>query len=322
MSFYPKFHIIMKKILLSILVFISVSPFTFGQNYHFQVMTGIPYTNLTGATNLTQGQIWDDPELTVPIGFEFPFWWNHFDTLYLGDGWCALNEASDTVLIPYSMDMVDRGSLGTTSLSSINAKTETVAGEKILKIEYNNVGFWEEMDQLGTLNWYTNVQLWIRQSGIFEIHIGPTNVGQPTVAFSGESGPGIGYGEPMNSYWLTGQASAPTLTQFTNMNIGSLSSVPVEGTEYFFQPYVNSVPKPSLNLFSIGPNPVLQTLHLTLPEPGTLSVYDLTGKMMTEKRYAESGNASMEVGTLPSGIYLASYVTDSGERTTRRMIKQ
>ncbi len=312
----------MKKMLLLLVFPFLLAGSAAGQQYMLQVQTGVVYTDLTGATSLTQGQLWDDPELTIPLGFTFPFIWGVFDTLYAGDGWCAFNISSDTVLVPYITDMVDRGSLGAASLSSINTKTDGNPGQKIFKLEYKNFGFFDEMDQLGTLNWYGNLQLWLYEDGAFEVRIGPTMIGQPTVAFLGEAGPGIGFGEPNNSHWLTGQANAPVLTPHNNFNIGYLSSVPAEGTVYRFQPYVNAIPETNPEIFVMKPNPASHEVRFSFPEPGTISVVDLTGKMITEKRFTGSGTESLDVDTLPAGTYLVSYQTASGERSTRRLIKQ
>lgn len=312
----------MKKILLSIFMIISVSSFTFGQNYVLNVQTGVTYTDLTGATSLTQGQLWDDPELIVPIGFDFPFWWNIFDTLYVGDGWCAFNISSDTVLAPYIVDMIDRGDLGVTSLSSINYKNETVASEKIFKLEYKNFGFFEEESLLGTLNWYGNLQLWLYESGLFEVRVGPTQIDSALVAFSGLAGPGIGFGEPTNSHWLTGQPSAPVLTPFNNFNIGNLDGVPVNGTVYQFAPYINAIPESQQKAtFLPGPNPVQDILSFDLTASGTVTVYDLTGKSLMKNDFLNSGKQQIDVSSLTEGIYLVRFTTANGDNITRRIVK-
>ena len=40
------------------------------QTYNFSVSTGT-YTDLSGSTSLNNGSTWDEPEILLPIGFDF-----------------------------------------------------------------------------------------------------------------------------------------------------------------------------------------------------------------------------------------------------------
>lgn len=80
---------------------------------------------------------------------------------------------------------------------------------------------------------------------------------------------------------------------------------------------------------TVYPNPAIgkTTLDYTLSEPAVVSiaVYDLLGKQMFEVVHAEpkqSGahSASIDLNTIPDGVYLLVLVTDKGEQITQRLV--
>lgn len=312
----------MKNVFISLVVTVFLSLSVSGQNYNFQVLSGT-YSDLTGETSLSQGQLWDDPDFIVPIGFSFPFWGKQRNTIYVTDGVCSFDPDFDTIVAPYLVDMIDRGYMGSVSQSPISYKNEMVGGINVFKLEFRNFGFFMESSELGTLNWYGNVQLWLYENGTWEVHIGPSMIGDPFVAFWEEDGPAIGYGHITKNYWLTGMADNPTMTSFSSPYVEWMSSVPADGRIYRFEDPTSSIARVSDNTeFAVYPNPVSTQLGLTLPEGGTVELFDLAGKRVMARSYNAEGKYSIELGTLAKGTYIVSLTTDSGGRASKRIIKQ
>lgn len=314
----------MKKVLCTLLFSMAATLFVFGQTYTLQVQTGT-YSNLTGATSLTQGQTWDDPELTLPLGFNFPFGGNSYSTIYVYDGSIALNVNGDTVIAPYMADLIDRGYLTGTSVSSINYKAETIGGVQVMKVEWNNFGFYDEMDSAGTLDWFGNVQLWLYANGKWEVHIGPNSIAVPYTAFYGEPGPAIGYGNYAINYWLTGNPANPLLVLNTSgpFVIPSLGGVPANGTIYRFLLAGTGLDKQTENLpVALYPNPVVGELSLTLPSDGLVELYNQTGQRVMLLPDLKAGTHTADLAPLANGTYMVVFTSANGQRSTSRIAKQ
>lgn len=313
----------MKKVLLSIIIMVIISVSAKGQIYNYQFATGT-YTDLTGATSLTMGQTWDDPDFIVPIGFNFPFWGVNRSTIYVTDGVVSFDPDMDTIMAVYLVDMIDRGSNGPTALSYISYKNEMVGSNNVFKLEYNNFGFFMEGAEYGTYNWYGNVQLWLYDNGTWEVHIGPSSIAEPFVAFFQEYGPAVGYGAMDNNFWLTGMAPNPTLVQHTTPTIVWMSSVPADGTIYRFMDLTSNVPQVATTPgdFAVFPNPVQNELGLDLPDGGTVELFEISGKRIMSVNYSEKGRYSIDLGSVARGTYIVSLTTVSGERTTKRIVKK
>jgi hypothetical protein len=313
----------MKKVLFSIAMFFFISASVFGQGYTFAMSSGT-YSDLTGTTSLNQSLTWDDPEYTVNLPFSFPFWGKPINTIYVGDGYIALNQDWDTIIAVYFTDLIDRGFITGTSVSPISYKVEAVGGTQVFKLEWKNVGFYDEMDMFSTLDWYASVQLWLYESGKWEVRTGASSIAQPTVAFWGENGPAIGFGDETNNFWLTGMATAPSLVKNTlPILFPFLSSIPANGAIYTFTPIgigINSTPEQIS--FATWPNPVVNQLHMDLPGSGSVELLDMTGKKFLTLNVAGAGEQVADLTSLPKGIYLVVFTTDQGEKMTRKIVRQ
>jgi hypothetical protein len=313
----------MRKILFTMLLSLATAAFAFGQTFTVQVQTGT-YTDLTGATSLNQGQTWDDPDYILPVGFNFPFGGKNYSTIYVSDGLIGLNVDYDTVIAHYLADLIDRGDLTGTSLSPISYKTETIGGVQVMKLEWKNFGFYNEMDSAGTLDWYGNVQLWLYANGQWAVHIGPSSIAVPYTAFFGEPGPSIGYGNLTSNHWLTGSPTAPTLTLNTSpFSIPSMSGIPASGTIYTFTPAGIGIEKPAeAPAMALYPNPVVGELSLTIPADGMVEMFDMTGQRVMVLTNLAAGNHTADVTSLASGVYAVVFTAENGARSNARIVKQ
>lgn len=72
---------------------------------------------------------------------------------------------------------------------------------------------------------------------------------------------------------------------------------------------------------SVHPNPARQIVSITLPNPdGTLTLFDATGRQITQRR-TSSTQTTVDVSTLPQGIYLLQYTSPRGTTTTRFVVQ-
>ncbi len=135
-----------KKILLPVFLFIAMIA-NAQSVYNFETENSA-YVNLTGSTSLNNGAVWDDPGYTIPLDFTFSLGTYTFDTIYILE-WSVGGVLSSNpidggivpILVPIGQDLIDLGFNSGVSQSNISYKTEGTAGNKILKIEWNNVGF-------------------------------------------------------------------------------------------------------------------------------------------------------------------------------------
>jgi hypothetical protein len=205
------FQMLMKKVylftVLAILTFSAVTTQAHAQkgNWHFPAnesnarsvflytLTTLsePYTDLTGSTSINNGEVWDDPEYVVPIGFTFELNGNTVTALqFFGSGSLLAAETNDpdilTAVFPFEMDLIDRGANNGTSVSPLSYKVEGSAGSRICKIEWKNAGSFEELNEANSLDMFINFQLWLYEgSNSIEFHFGSNNINDPDLFYGG-----------------------------------------------------------------------------------------------------------------------------------------
>ncbi len=199
-----------------------------------------PYNDLTGATSINGGELWDDPEYVVPIGFAFEINGNAVTALqFVGSGSFLAAPTSDpdilTGVLPFEMDLIDRGDIDGTSVSPLSYKVEGSPGSRICKIEWKNAGSFEELNTENTLDMFINFQLWLYE-GInrIEFHFGSNNINNPDLFYGGF---GIYMGttdidpntdEIYNPHFFAGSIDAP----FLSAAVETIDGTPAPGTVY------------------------------------------------------------------------------------------
>ena len=207
---------------------------------------------------------------------------------------------STAMLIAYSADLADRGLLtedmpNEESLSDISYTVEGDEGSRIFKLEWENAGFWEDMDINDTSIDFVNLQLWLYEgSNVIEVHFGPKKITQPLVAFEGEVGPSIGLAKKVSMttgdiegvYVLNGDPGNPKLEfwEEDDTSGASLTSWVPENTVYRFTPATVSVPEVVQTTdVQIYPNPTSDVLFVDAGEANEverLSIIDAMGKQI------------------------------------------
>lgn len=302
--------------------------------YNFETNNS-PYQNLSGSTSLNNGVIWDDPGFTIPLGFNFNIASYTFDTVYILEwsiGGVVSSNPVDGDIIPIfpviAQDIIDLGYSNGVSQSNISYKTEGTEGNRILKLEWNNVGFFYD----STESDFMNFQLWLYEgSNTIEYHYGPSSINNPTESFEGETGPLVSLGTSYNSftgimvdngYFLSGDPTNPsiiTLAAGDPVIITALQGMMPSGTVYRFVQQPLSISDYTTLNFDVYPNPVKDFLNLRyLTNIKSISIINELGQNI--KQIPES-RKQINVSDLHAGIYFIKIETVYGARV-QKFVKQ
>lgn len=295
-----------------------------GPHYLFTTYTSV-FTPLEEGVSLDGGMIWDDPTWTVPLGFTFYTANDTITTLYVGELGTTVygiqDDSLSDVFLPYFDDIANADN--DTLVSPVSYVVEGPPGFQICKIEWMNVGFYEDWAANGTYTNTTSFQLWLYEnSNIFEYHYGPSNISDPsTIHMFGA--PAAAFLENLNQntgfdwegfYSVTGNTDAPTITTVTNAEVlaaqgipsyALLNGEPAEGTVYRFAPTFVNVEENSLATFDVFPNPTSGLLNVFNPTQESVAAQILSaeGKVIQVETLT-SGRNAIQTDKLSSGFYL------------------
>lgn len=280
------------------------------------------YVPLSEATVIDEGVVWDDPEWVVPIGFDFTYMDETFNQLlFIGSGAQMvpfIQEQEVALLIPYLSDIMNASF--TDFVSPVRYTLEGPAGLRIFKLEWSNVGFYDEGFGFETFNNITNFQLWLYEStNDFEIRFGPNTIKSAEVVhFYGVPGVLLGKnfslnGESWEALWtLSGNPSSPTvqvasLVQDDLDPTQLLTGEPADGQVYHFDTGIVSVfEEEQKNLGLIAyPTYVNESINLRSNHEHNViaRVYDVTGRI-AQNWVITPGTSVQSTAGLASGSYL------------------
>ena len=287
------------------------------QTYMFSVESA-EYEPVQGGQSLVD-EVWDDPELSIPIGFNFEFFSNTIQTLTLRSNFNIIslsdNSISDvfSLFLLFGADMVDRGLLDSIHLSPITRKLEGNTGSRVLTVEWENAGFFGDLFSNGSSTDYVNFQLKLYEAnGDIVFHFGPNSVTMPELAYSGYPGTVVGIAQDYNSTFdvvdgeiilLSGDPLDPDVnTDYMPYNLDA--TIP-ENTVYRFsrEPSGTDGPEVARTVNYFYPNPTTGGLRLEtdLAEDlhSPVSVYAHDGMLV--KRMESKG--PFDLSDLPAGLY-------------------
>lgn len=326
-----------------LLIAITASMASFAQPSYTLTTYTSDYAELTNPAIVTYNDVdddtWNDPLFIFSFGFDFEIGGEIYPSVtQFGEGaYMAFGdiEVEDTLhIFGLQEDLVDGDYLEGLASSEISFKTVGTAGDRIAKIQYQNVAFYDEVtsSEPAAEN-RMNFQLWFYENGgIMEIHYGNSNLPNPDVAFFGNQGPSMLLGINVSLYtiWveygatIIGDPTNPTLFEFTTFPDGELQigldGIPESGRVYRFAPsspvgiFEANAPE-----FSVYPT-VTESNLLVKGETDANSGYrimDITGKeVMTGKM---QNNSPINVSNLNAGVYLISI---NGMSNAAKFIKQ
>lgn len=337
--------IIMKMRSLAVLLFASFSFFMNAQDfaYNFSAITG-NYENLANPTIVTS-DVWDDPNITINIGFEFELYDSTYTFLtiseYIGTGTGGSVVFGDglgivNVLIPYGSDIIDRGFDSGESQSYIAHEVVGTEGSRIFKLEWNNVGFYSEVDGQGTANNFTNFQMWLYEgSNNIEVHFGPTSIKQFNLVHDAGGVlvgllPNFDLSDYPEVLWsLGGDAADPDVVPTTDFEYtypAVLENDPIDGTIYRFSTFpvaVFELPNLAAEV-QIYPTLIDHSLTIntnqTADEQLDLTIIDIMGRTVLQKENI-ANNFTINTAFLLAGNYFVKVSGKSGIYT-QKIIKQ
>src|ERR1044071_1457728 len=130
------------------------------QTYTFS-HSNTAYAELDTPTIISGSLLWDEEQFTVPIGFNILFLGEIVNEVKVdGNGWVIFsNNASNgikKIFIGYGADLFSKGSV--TSQSPISWQLSGDPGERLLRIQYKNAGFFNDSAAA-----HANFQIWLRE---------------------------------------------------------------------------------------------------------------------------------------------------------------
>lgn len=298
------------------------------------------YVNLEDSTPLSNGEVWDDPGYVVPLGFDFQIGSLTVDTVFISDdglgGLVATNPTIDGpevgLFAPILQDIIDRGDGSSTSLSPVSFRIDGSVGNRILKLEWNNTGFFDNSD----LQDFVNFQLWLYESGnVIEYRYGPSMINSPNESFEGLSGLQIALipllpnddvegNLEQEAYILSGDPLNPDLIvlstsdDFDNAESIAITGAVPEGTVYRFSSEQLSLEDESIIEVNVYPNPTTDFFKIESALASySVHIYNAAGQQISEV-FAPMG--LYDVSNLSKGVYFVKVFSDTGV-TTKRLIK-
>lgn len=303
-----------------------------GQEVPYQFSVGSEsYEDLVNDTDLTEGMIWDDPFYSFELPFEFTLL-NSTGNIFVIDGFsgvgaaCGLQGAEgNPYIFPTSLDLIDRAYDFETEMgagvSSISTSVIGEPGGQIFKIQWKNVGFYSELDLLGSSDDFMNLQLWLHEgSNDISIHYGASSIVHSEESFDGNSGgattmfDGIDVQEGFptgTAAYLTGDANLPNLVvtdaEFIDFGDPGIYKVglPDEGTVYYFTRMVDAnIDELIETELTIAPNPATNEIRLAGADAlsqESVQILDLSGKVLIEETL--QSDQRIDIEELATGMY-------------------
>ena len=264
----------------------------------------------------------------------------------------------------YGVDIIDRGFnfVGDTAVSQSNISYQLVGmeGSRILKIEWNNVGFFDELSGDNVSTGFTNFQLWLMEgTNDIEIHFGPNSILQPELSYAGTTGANIGLFPGYDvvedtitstAYVLGGDPSAPILNEITSLEDATfLDGTIPDGTIYLFSADTTGTMTMDttgtmamdttgtdstdtttsiydaiqLPAFSIAPNPANQVVRILSDETleTIVQIQLVSIDGQIIKRFS-STTRELDITGLANGIYGVQLITEGGGSVLKRFVKK
>jgi len=314
-------------------------------NYTFSVQNQT-YAALTGTTTLNGTTVWDDEDFSQTLGFSFDINGIPVSSAYLtsslGYGMLSTSNSASifSTFLYTNADLWDRANVtgGSTPSSPMSFVMTGTTPNRVMKIEINNAGFYQETD-FSTNNDYINMQIWLYEtSHVIEFHYGASAIHHDTTYFPEVSGkPFFGFFKNYNvsngnvtmAYFLKGVASAPVIDSvsvLTSISDG-LSTWPSNGTVYRFTPKP-STPTGIASLMALEAVAVYPTLaHNELivdnNEKETLNytILALNGAAVDKNGILSNGTNTVDISMLASGVYVIDLHSATGAKRVK-FVKQ
>ncbi len=289
------------------------------------------YNNLPATKTIIVDSLnWDEVKLNIPIGFNYYFMKTIFTNIVIDPDNNSGTIISSSINGTPSLfgAFVSPRNRNTTVTPKPNSSAshliETVAGKKIAKVEWNNIGLWEDT----TNNYFMNFQYWMyEKDSALEMRFGTHNIDSSIIEdlFSEAFGSlvlvmakDVDYntGNLDKLYSITGlyptKVDSFTALQVATTGITGLNKVPDSSTVIrIAYPIATTYPDAinTTNLtenININTNLSNGTLSVNFNENGTAytcNLIGLNGNVVLNKK-CTSNNNTFDVSNLPNGNYI------------------
>jgi hypothetical protein len=206
-------------------------------------------------------------------------------------------------------------------------KIEGDNGQRILKLEYDNVGF--AYTGIHDSSNFFNAQVWLYEgSDVIEYRYGPHNITNPKW-FGQYTGLFASLDSADNSalFNITGNPASPVISTNNDLN---LSGFPASGTVYRFSPawgsHTGVKETYTASDFNIYPNPANQIVTIKLKESNSsllkVVLTDLQGReIKTVNVETDVFSLQLSVNDVPAGIYFIKTETASGTAMRKLLVE-
>lgn len=330
----------MKRLLLGLCFLLTIGTFAQDAPYYYSVSYD-DYSSLQESTSLNNGEVWDDPDYVVPVGFEFDFMGRIISSLYmtsdfLGGTVMTMPDENDeaNILIAYESDLIDPGYFLGESEANISYALTGTEPNRIFKLEWDDCAFYNEVSDFGTSGNRVSFQLWIFEgTNDIEIHFGPHSIKTPGIVHS-LGAPIIALlhdynyftDEVTGIYYCSGPPLESTLEVATNIDdvqtAQFLTDDPSNGTILRFGTSPVSVSETELlDWVEVYPTRTTDIVQVKVKyDNTTYEIFDALGNLLKTGALYKGLN-TIDISDLVTGIYFVR--TISGDHhTTTRVFKQ
>ena len=322
------------------LLLVLLSPVTLFSQLPFDLtVLDQPYTPLLESTVLETSQYdysdgWDDPEFSVPLGFDFNYSGYVIDALdQVGVGALMMGTTIDDKsglpllhgFIPTNFDLADNGMAGG-SPSLIRWQTSGAPEEQVFTIEWADAGLYEEVFADSAVKELSSIDLQLRlyeADGVIEFHFGPSSILTPLEepAISGlllEFDP---FSYSGTVFALDGNPTDPTLEPLGDIYewyYGPyLLSHPADGTVYRFGPTGTTLDLVEVQATELQawPNPTAGEVNLAFDGGHVWTVLDAAGRVVMSGEGQDGQRLDL------SGLDAGAYTVRLDNGAAQRLVK-
>lgn len=331
----------MKKVILLLISLFTFQTLIMAQDYTLTVSNQM-YTDLDAPVSINNGLTWDDPEFTVPIGFDFQFFDVSINELnFDGDDAFLVGMTADNSFVTFILnawDMADRGldidgdEGEPGSISPLSYQLSGAAGSQIFKLEYNNVGFYSDAYYGNNIfTDFANIQLWLYEAdGAIEFRFGESDLTNLEEVFASynydfHATYALGHFDDDDyligdqGFILNGSAATPTLDVFAQ-DFGMLDGNIPNGTVYRISQMsttADNEPNKGNTKIAISPNPttglVQVNTNIAADEIESIEILDNNGRSLKSFNNLNT----IDISDLPAAFYYLQIQTAEGQWNER-----
>lgn len=336
----------MKKIIVALLVVVLTQNICSQENYTVG-WGNSTYDTLSTYTSILY-ELLPEPymgfsEVEINFGFSFPFFDTYFTSVNIDANGIGYFSNSEHVYQLFAFEGGYQNHYNLPIFSDWRYVNETVNEIGVLKIEWRNVGIYDDIESSNPTDHRINFQMWLFENGIIEYHFGETDLTNTpfyseTNGFiweDGESyGPWIGIindDSESEVYFLSG--TNDDIILITDDDYSDIFyDVPVNGQYFRFTPdEITSIQTEQISRkfdIMIYPNPVYDYFSLKIKNEDNsllnkteVKIFSTTGKLVKSLKI-KSQIEKINVSHLPSGVYFVRILNENNEGISLKIVKK